>query len=223
MAPIDTATAAFLAGLATSPHCVGMCGPIGCAMLPVAGSGSVSSALVTYHLSRIAAYTAVGAAAGLASQPIVEILAGTPARVLPWAMLALFLVLAFRLDRLVPKPGALGKLHALVLRGLRKLPKPAAGALLGGATPLLPCGPLYLLLTFCLFAGSAAQGAQLALSFGLGTIPLLWLAQTQYFRWSGKLGPLWLRRLQVALALGSAALIAWRLLAVDASGAAVCH
>jgi hypothetical protein len=49
------------------------------------------------------------------------------------------------------------------------------------------------------------------LAFGLGTVPLLWLAQSQ-FQWvRTKLSPLWLARTRVALALTSAAVVGWRL------------
>ena len=33
MDPIHTATGAFVAGLATSLHCAGMCGPISCSLM----------------------------------------------------------------------------------------------------------------------------------------------------------------------------------------------
>jgi sulfite exporter TauE/SafE len=79
------------------------------------------------------------------------------------------------------------------------------------ATPLLPCGPLYFLLSLALLSGSALRGAEVLLAFGLGTVPLLWLAQANY-RWlRARTGPRLLARAQSALALGVALLLAWRL------------
>ena len=86
-----------------------------------------------------------------------------------------------------------------------------SAAALGLATPLLPCGPLYFLLSLALLAGSALQGAETLLAFGLGTVPLLWFAQTNYHWLRLKLGPVWLARAQSAMALAVALIISWRL------------
>ncbi|MCX6932779.1 MAG: sulfite exporter TauE/SafE family protein, partial [Verrucomicrobia bacterium] len=86
-----------------------------------------------------------------------------------------------------------------------------AAAALGFATPLLPCGPLYFLIALATLSGSALRGVEFMLAFGLGTVPLLWLAQSQ-FQWvRTKLSPLRLARTRVALALTTAAVVGWRL------------
>jgi sulfite exporter TauE/SafE len=86
-----------------------------------------------------------------------------------------------------------------------------AAAALGLATPLLPCGPLYFLLSLALLSGSALRGAETLLAFGLGTVPLLWLAQANFHWLRGRLGPRTLARARTVLALGVAALLVWRL------------
>jgi sulfite exporter TauE/SafE len=86
-----------------------------------------------------------------------------------------------------------------------------AAAAVGLATPLLPCGPLYLLVTLALLSGSALRGLEFMLAFGLGTVPLLWLAQSQFYWVRQKLSPLWLDRTRAALALATALVIGWRL------------
>jgi sulfite exporter TauE/SafE len=78
-------------------------------------------------------------------------------------------------------------------------------------TPFLPCGPLYAVFIALMASGSAARGAEAALAFGLGTVPLLWLAQHQFHRLRLKLTPIRLARLQRGLALVTALLLAWRL------------
>jgi len=65
--------------------------------------------------------------------------------------------------------------------------------------------------TLALLSGSALRGVEFMLAFGLGTVPLLWLAQTQ-FQWvRTKFSPLWLGRVRLTLALSTAIVIGWRL------------
>ena len=82
---------------------------------------------------------------------------------------------------------------------------------MGLLTPLLPCGPLYLLFGAALLTGSAAKGAEFTLAFGLGTVPLLWLVQHQFHRMRARLTPRMMGVTRRSLALLTAALLAWRL------------
>ncbi len=82
---------------------------------------------------------------------------------------------------------------------------------MGLLTPFLPCGPLYLVFGAALLAGSAAKGAEFTLAFGLGTVPLLWLAQHQFHRIRAKLTPLTMGRVRRGLALVTAVVLAVRL------------
>ena len=100
---------------------------------------------------------------------------------------------------------------AALLARLRGGSRVRAAAALGAATPLLPCGPLYFLLSLALLSGSALRGAETLLAFGLGTVPLLWLAQANFHWVRARLGPRTLARLQGAFALAVAALLVWRL------------
>jgi sulfite exporter TauE/SafE len=59
--------------------------------------------------------------------------------------------------------------------------------------------------------GSPAKGAEFAMSFGLGTLPLLFLAQTQLHWLGGRLQPSTMRKVQRSLALVTAVILAWRL------------
>lgn len=224
-AQIDGATAAFIAGLITSPHCVGMCGPIGCAALPLGRSEtSLTWAMASYHLTRALAYTCFGALAGALGSDLVDFLGARPTRVLPWLMVALLLLVAFRLDRYLPKFQAWHGLFFRLNARLRRLPRWSVGAGLGALTPLLPCGPLYLVLTVALFSGSLLKGAEIGLGFALGTIPLLWLAQTGFFHARERFSPAILRWTQLGFALAAAALIAWRMIASGGEfGDQFCH
>jgi sulfite exporter TauE/SafE len=72
-------------------------------------------------------------------------------------------------------------------------------------------GPLYLIFGAALLSGSALRGAEFTFVFGLGTLPLLWLGQTQWLRWQGRLNPIWAGRLQRGVALCGAIFMAVRL------------
>jgi uncharacterized protein len=84
-------------------------------------------------------------------------------------------------------------------------------AVMGGLTPLLPCGPLYFLIALSAMTGSALRGAEFMLAFGVGTVPLLWLAQSQFGWIRRHLSPGALARFQTGLAVVAALVISWRL------------
>jgi sulfite exporter TauE/SafE len=140
-----------------------------------------------------------------------SLVSGTALRWLPWLGVLFFVGLALRWDRHWPKIPLLGRLYLAVSGLMRGYPPSATSAALGLATPLLPCGPLYFLLALALLSGSVARGAEFMLAFGLGTVPLLWIAQTQFGRVQRMLSPLWHERIRIGLALAAALVAAWRL------------
>lgn len=209
---IDSPTAAFVAGLVTSLHCAGMCGPLACSLMPVRGDAADAQTVsTTYHLTRLASYAALGALAGGLGELPLSFVSASFLRWFPWLLVLFFIALAFRLDRYVPKPAALSRLSFRLTARLRMRSRVHAAAALGLATPLLPCGPLYVLIALALVSGSALRGIEFMLAFGLGTVPLLWLAQSQFHWVRRKLSPLWLNRTRIVLALVTAALLGWRL------------
>jgi uncharacterized protein len=209
---INTPTAALLAGLITSLHCLGMCGPLACAVVPLRGDRTDAQVVSTiYHLARLAGYAALGALFGALGRLPAAWLGGGAARYFPWLLVAFFVVVAFRWDRHLPRVPVLGNVYRRVHGWGRSRPPAAAAAALGLATPLLPCGPLYMLAAVAMLAGSALRGAEFMLAFGLGTVPLLWLLQTNFHWLRLKLPPGWVARLQTGLALLVAVALAWRL------------
>ncbi|MEI7799010.1 MAG: sulfite exporter TauE/SafE family protein [Opitutaceae bacterium] len=203
---------AFIAGLVTSLHCVGMCGPLACALMPAVRDDADPQAVATaYHVTRLAGYTLLGAGAGGVGQIPLTLLNESGLTYLPWLLVVFFIAIAFRLDQRLPRLPLLGRAYAALLTRLRQGSRVRAAAALGVATPLLPCGPFYFLLSLALFSGTALRGAETLLAFGLGTVPLLWLAQANYQWLRSRLSPLVLARTQKGLALGIALLLAWRL------------
>ena len=201
MNSVDSISAAFIAGLVTSLHCVGMCGPLACS----------SSKVGVYHGTRIAAYGIVGALAGWIGTLPVWWLEKRSVAVLPWLLVIALAVVGIGLDAWIPKPKFLSMPMARIRLGITKMGANARAAALGLATPLLPCGPLYLMFGLSMANGSAASGAEFSVAFGLGTLPLLAMAQMGLQRAGITLSPVGMKRLQRGLALIAAVTLAWRL------------
>jgi sulfite exporter TauE/SafE len=225
MPTIDSAAAAFVAGAVTSVHCMVMCGPLACAWaIGSARSGTFGRDTLLYHGARLAAYTSVGAVGGaLGALPVPGVLHST-AVALPWFLAGIFLMIALGLDRWIPKPGFLTRPVAKIRMLAMKVPAPTRAMALGACTPLLPCGPLYLMFALGMSQGAALAGAQMVLAFGLGTLPLLWFAQSRMKFVGVRFSAQTVRRLQRGLAFAAVLVIAWRMRGVFTGETAVsCH
>jgi sulfite exporter TauE/SafE len=212
MPEINTAFAALLVGLVTSVHCVGMCGPLACSIGTMKGGESRRMfAATAYHAGRLLAYGFIGALCGfLGQQPLIWVF-DSPAVLLPWLLVAVFLLVATGLSKRLPRPAFLTRLLTRARLGACRVSATKGGFAMGLATPLLPCMPLYLLFGATLLTGSALRGAEFAMAFGLGTIPLLWIAQHSFESIRRCFTPLTMSRIQRGLALIAALMIAWRL------------
>lgn len=206
---------AFLAGVVTSLHCAGMCGPLACYIAPRPGSPSSFTTVASlYQIGRLLSYTLIGALAGglgMITLGWVDLYQHSLSRFLPWVLVLFFLLVAFRLDRLFPKPAFLVPWIGRAQRKVQSLPRPLSGLLIGLLTPLLPCGPLYAVFGLALMTQSPVRGAEFLLLFGLGTLPLLWVVQAAFSRWQGAISPLAISRLQRGLALAVALVLGFRL------------
>lgn len=196
---VETATTlsgAFAAGLAASFHCAGMCGPLACLACSRRTSCGTTPPAAAYHATRLTAYALGGAGAAAFGAAWLHLLPDWLRGSIPWVVLAIVLLWALGLTSSIPVPR---------LPWLKPNP-----VLIGAATPLIPCGPLYLMFGLAALSGTPAKGASLLLAFGLGTVPLLWVAQHQWGRLRNWLGPgraLWLQR---GLVLAMTILVAWR-------------
>jgi hypothetical protein len=197
-----TASAAFVAGLAASPHCAGMCGPL---------VGATRAGPCSYHGGRLVSYTALGALAGWIGEPLVSALASTPARIAAWMLALVLLLVGLGLERRLPQP----RWAARFLLRVRLRQR------LGLFTPLLPCGPLWLMLTTAGTSGGAVSGAMLMGAFALGTIPIFLGIQHGLLRLGSRFTPRALLYLQRSTALTACALLVWRATLPDAH--ACCH
>jgi uncharacterized protein len=213
-AGISTPAAAFVAGLVTSLHCAGMCGPLACMMAPAKGDATDPFTVASvYHGSRLLGYTLLGAFAGGLGRVPLTFFGDTALHLLPWILVIFFVLVGLRLEKHFPRFALLTRLQWRLQNSLRGRSRLRVAAVMGTATPLLPCGPLYFLISLAAFTGSALRGAEFMLAFGLGTAPLLWVVQANFGRLRLKLSPRWLARIQAGLALVTAAVISWRLTA----------
>lgn len=183
MSPVD-AGVAFALGLASSLHCVQMCGPIvvsysvALESLTAKISKPVATSALSNHLAyntgRILTYSALGAIVGFAGHAmgLLGQVAGVSHALTIVAGAAMILVGAFLLG-VVPvrvqhflrvPPGFLKRAGRLI-----SAPGSRKRFFLGISLGFLPCGLIYAALLKAMATGSALDGALTMLSFGAGT------------------------------------------------------
>lgn len=210
---------AFLVGAITSPHCIVMCGPL--AFVVLSGKPSLNAQsksllpLYSYHLTRILVYALVGILAGALSLKLLTYWQMTPVKYFPWALVLLLTIFALGLETWIPKFQLFKRFTSNLTLKATMLPKPIAGVILGILTPLLPCGPLYLIFWIALLSGSPLYGATVCLGFGIGTIPLMILTQTQLSKYQHKINPRLVHTIQRIIAAIASIILIWRLLMND--------
>ncbi|MHB1341808.1 MAG: urease accessory protein UreH domain-containing protein [Coriobacteriia bacterium] len=208
---ITLVASAFALGLATSVHCISMCGPMVVTYVVKCTDdtdwrGRLAPNL-TYQGMKIFSYTVVGVVLGAigsafnidAIRPWVMAVAGVFMIILglgmtgyaPWAV------------RLTPRPPkalvtALSRLRRKASddagKGESTLAVPAAFGLLTG---LMPCAPLQAAQLVAASSGSALAGGVTMLAFGIGTAPLMLAFGTA----SSMIPGAWKKRLHLALAV----------------------
>jgi sulfite exporter TauE/SafE len=189
--------AAFLFGLASAPHCIGMCGGIAGAM-NVAPSRPVYPKAVLWRYSllqnagRICSYTLMGAAFAFLGAPIFGLEYANAARVLMgiiFIILGVHFVFDWQGIRRVERIGQpLWRLVAPYARKLLPASSSHGSFLLGMAWGLLPCGLVYTMLLAAAGSLEIRQSAATMLAFGIGTLPAMFA-----FSWFSLGGRNWLQ------------------------------
>jgi len=159
---IPAISAAALAGLVGSPHCIGMCGTFALAC------GGRASHTFAWHAGKTSTYALLGALAGAAGHSIPG-----PTWIATAVSTVLVVWFAAGLAGVVPEP-------AVRIPGLARLASRAAARgdlasrfLFGAATGLLPCGLVYATLGIAVASGDPLTGAAAMATFGLATVPAL--------------------------------------------------
>ena len=212
---------AFLAGLAGSFHCIGMCGGIVAALAMTRGGQPLASRLTSqlcYNLGRITTYTLLGALAGLAGSSL-NLMALKAAS--SWFLIGanLFVIsiglssaLGFSAWNLSSLEGRGGRFFAAPLKLAVSSGASLAAFPLGLLLGLLPCGLVYAPLMAAAASGGPALGAATMAALGLGTLPVLLLFGTASSAVSGRLRSVMQRLAGLLVALMGAAGL-WRALA----------
>ena len=213
-AAIISATAATLAGLAGSGHCLAMCGGMAGAVGVRAGRNASRVRRIydagLYHVGRLGGYALAGMLTGLIGSSTHLLQHGSLLMKTMRAASGILIVLvalriALRWDLL----GGLERLGAHFWRWLRPLAMkqasqstPASALALGFLWGWLPCGLVYSMLLFAAMSQSALLGANILFAYGVGTLPAM-LGATIF---SGQLQQLFRRpawRLGTAVVLAS--------------------
>ena len=165
--------AAFLLGLMTSPHCLGMCG--GILLGNCAQSRSPALASLAYNGGRVLAYTVIGGIFG-ALGTVIAYNMSVKSMVFTMVGLAVSLI-GLNLWGLLPGLTSFFPSQPSFCQLPTQTQKRFAGRplLIGLLTGLMPCGSLYAMWLHAVSGGSAAYGTESMLAFALGTAPLLFL------------------------------------------------
>jgi sulfite exporter TauE/SafE len=178
---------AFVVGLLSALHCIGMCGGI-MGALSVALPESTRAQpvrlfgfLAVYNLGRVLSYTVAGALAGSLGLTLVRGSGSVEVGLVLRVVAALLMMLAgLDLAGWLPAVGRLERLGAPLWRRLEPLARrlvpvrtPGRAALYGAVWGWLPCGLVYTMLGVAAGQATVAGGAATMAAFGLGTLPVL--------------------------------------------------
>lgn len=175
----------FIAGIAGSFHCIGMCGGFACALGrdPAGGVATITRHLL-YNSGRLASYAFIGLLAGaLGAAFIGHNAAGTlnlAQRLLAIVSGLLMIVMALQffgwpagLPRVLH--GFSGGTLASSLRSLLTTPGHSAALAFGVFNGFLPCPLVYAFAAQAAASGGASTGVLTMIVFGLGTFPAMLL------------------------------------------------
>ena len=170
-------------GLASSLHCAGMCGPIGCAMLLSNGTLDPRRALLVAQAGKLAAYTLLGAAFGIFGAGIYGVLNLQIAhKVLQWSASLTIVWMGLATLGLVPAMAGLDRVFAPAAAAVGGLRSRWTGSGYGGLAAAglvwgaMPCAMVYMALFNSVLSGSWVNGAAMMAAFGLGTVPAVTLS-----------------------------------------------
>ncbi len=196
-------SAAFVAGLFGSAHCVGMCGGIAglfAVKLEVASLSRRFGLGLAYNAGRILGYALLGflvAGIGRTIAGVIPMLAG-PVRLASGLLIVLVgLQIAFdwRLLQFLERGGAtVWQRIAPSARGLLPVTSAPRALALGFLWGWLPCGLVYSALLIAATSGEALNGAAIMAVFGLGTLPAMLLTGLGAAQLQAFMAKTWARR-----------------------------
>ena len=180
-------SAAFLIGLFSTVHCIGMCGSIiGALSLSLPASIRDNrikrfSFVSSYNIGRILSYTLAGLIAGAIGMGLFESSGISSGHVILQSIgLAMMVAIGLYLAGWLPQVSYFEKAGIPVWRKLEPIGRKMMPVdsiikafIYGFIWGWLPCGLVYTVLLWTLTSGSAINGALTMMAFGLGTLPTL--------------------------------------------------
>ena len=168
---------AFLFGLISSFHCIGMCGPIAL-MLPVDRTNQTKKVVqfITYHLGRLSAYAVIGLVFGLLGKGL--FLAGIQQKLSIFIGVLMIVVILIP-ERVVARYNFSKPVFIFISKIKTSLGKQFKNKsykslfTIGLLNGFLPCGMVYVALFGAIAMQSESFGVLYMILFGLGTVPMM--------------------------------------------------
>ena len=168
---------AFIFGLISSFHCIGMCGPIAM-MLPVDRSNEAKkiTQIITYHIGKLTAYGTLGLIFGLLGRSFY--LAGMQQQ-LSIIVGILMILVAVIPERVFAKYNFSKPVYRVITKVKSSLGQQFKNKsykslfTIGLLNGFLPCGMVYVAIFGAIAMQSVSLGVLYMLLFGIGTIPML--------------------------------------------------
>lgn len=168
---------AFIFGLISSFHCIGMCGPIAM-MLPVDRDNQAKKVtqIITYHLGRLTAYASIGLVFGLLGRGL--FLAGMQQKLSLFIGVAMILVILIP-ERVLARHNFSKPVFVLISKVKSTLGKQFKNKsykslfTIGLLNGFLPCGMVYVALFGAIAMQNEVLGIVYMVLFGLGTVPMM--------------------------------------------------
>lgn len=168
---------AFIFGLISSFHCIGMCGPIAM-MLPVDRNNEAKKVtqIITYHIGKLAAYGILGLVFGLLGRSFY--LAGMQQQ-LSIIVGVLMIVVALVPEKVFAKYNFSKPVYKIISKVKSSLGQQFKNKsykslfTIGLLNGFLPCGMVYVAIFGAIAMQSVSLGLFYMLLFGIGTIPML--------------------------------------------------
>lgn len=168
---------AFIFGLISSFHCIGMCGPIAM-MLPVDRDNQAKKVtqIITYHLGRLTAYASIGLVFGLVGRGL--FLAGMQQKMSIFIGVAMILVILIP-EKVFARYNFSKPVFVLISKVKSTLGKQFKNKsykslfTIGLLNGFLPCGMVYVALFGAIAMQNESYGVLYMILFGLGTVPMM--------------------------------------------------
>lgn len=168
---------AFIFGLISSLHCIGMCGPIAM-MLPVERNNPTKKAtqIITYHIGRLTAYGTIGFIFGLLGKGF--FMAGIQQQLSIFIGICMIVIILIP-EKVFARYNFSKPVYIVISKIKQKLGSQFKNKsykslfTIGLLNGFLPCGMVYVALFGAIAMQSASLGVLYMVLFGLGTVPMM--------------------------------------------------